>query len=790
MNPSPNDTPEELAKLRRQVKKWVKRAAKAVRSFHNEGDGSFYRDSKKFMELNAGKKEHLSATTTSRAYLALAHADRCLADSKSVAPKWCEWFETFLKKPQFQVRDRVITQEVDDEKLNSFDIAHLADLVFVAEYLERFYGKPDVTKTWLKKPTGKRPGLKEEVATILVKNLEAPDESVLQPLKNHVLQHAQMAFELDDKKNWHGHHYFVTLHSLRALAILKEEGKLRAKGDFDYDYFVDMAKQFCVKECFHSYRRSYQLDTVRLVFAGVLYCLYAKPVDTDLSMAIIEALAAAQQENGSWPATHPIFREKARPWHITSHEVALCLTWLYFEPRLPDAARPLLLSMMEKYFLNWVVPTYTQITPLQKAGHEFQGWFDDHTISGDSVVGWATAIVCHFLVNYHDVLSNRINQSVIECLGIEACSTGYEINENSVAFSERWRKEEGKKKTPIATWPDIAQFLWTDNEKSDELSDEISWQWTDPSEGSVYSERLARDVLCPVLKSPAGRPEMSLSAGMLPGSPGTRKTTLVKTIASVLEWPMVVVPASVIFDRGFDHMESRANEVFRRLNYLSNCVVFFDEFEEFFRDRGEPGTNDNGDSENRQDSLESTAAEEDSYSIHDRTIAAFTTSAMLPRLQDLHDENRCLIFFATNYLWKVDAAVKRAGRFDFKLTIEAPGRERVLEYLEHPTMRTFTTLGMEVNEDKKTVGNRDKKTWEEIRDAVREAVKRTCPEDEHRREGDPKVPFKHVEAALQEALNANSNKGARVQAAIQSLEDSRESANSKDTPPDLILRSK
>jgi SpoVK/Ycf46/Vps4 family AAA+-type ATPase len=121
---------------------------------------------------------------------------------------------------------------------------------------------------------------------------------------------------------------------------------------------------------------------------------------------------------------------------------------------------------------------------------------------------------------------------------------------------------------------------------------------------------------------------------------------------------MIIVPGSLIFDEGFDMMETRANEVFRRLQDLIGCVIFFDEFEEFFRDRGI------GESQ-----------------IHDRTIAAFTTPAMLPRLQELHDKGRCLIFLATNHPEKIDAAIKRPGRFDYNLQIEFPKRDRVVKYL-------------------------------------------------------------------------------------------------------------
>ena len=129
-------------------------------------------------------------------------------------------------------------------------------------------------------------------------------------------------------------------------------------------------------------------------------------------------------------------------------------------------------------------------------------------------------------------------------------------------------------------------------------------------------------------------------------------------------------------------MEARANEVFQRLNYLSGCVIFFDEFEEFFRDRRNL-------IKSSTEGVDLESGEGPDSPIHDRTIAAFTTSAMLPRLQDLHNEARCLIFLATNHLEKIDPAIMRPGRFDFMEWVNHPTAERISEYLKRLTKKTL-----------------------------------------------------------------------------------------------------
>lgn len=289
--------------------------------------------------------------------------------------------------------------------------------------------------------------------------------------------------------------------------------------------------------------------------------------------------------------------------------------------------------------------------------------------------------------------------------------------------SPRWALDR-KEKPWQATWPDVPPIAWLGQSNGMDLARQIRWMWTDPSlvkSDVSISEHLSQKVLLPIFKSPGERPEKRLCAGMLTGPPGTRKTTLVGAIAELLRWPLVTVPASAIFEAGFDSMEARASEVFRQLIYLSGCVIFFDEFEEFFRDRG-PGDS----------------------SIHDRTIAAFTTSAMLPRLQELHDQRRCLIFLATNDENKIDPAIKRPGRYDFRLDINHPTCSRIIEYLDAPTCRTLEDIGIKVDNAKCGVDTKDKKnvaSFEKSRDAVKMAVNKLF-------ELDDEVRFSVVETAL------------------------------------------
>jgi hypothetical protein len=166
-------------------------------------------------------------------------------------------------------------------------------------------------------------------------------------------------------------------------------------------------------------------------------------------------------------------------------------------------------------------------------------------------------------------------------------------------------------------------------------------------------------------------------------------------------------------------MEARAAEVFRMLRLLTNCVIFFDEYEEFFRAR-----------ENEKPIAPNIVPFVDS-----RTVAAFITSGMLPRLQELHDERRCLVFLATNSLKSIDVAVRRAGRFDFRLEIQHPDQTRAIEYVKDSDTKI-----------RREIVPRAKGNLKKVLSAVEKAITEYAQENKENAEHG--IPFKNVEDAL------------------------------------------
>lgn len=136
-------------------------------------------------------------------------------------------------------------------------------------------------------------------------------------------------------------------------------------------------------------------------------------------------------------------------------------------------------------------------------------------------------------------------------------------------------------------------------------------------------------------------------SAILFGPPGTTKTTIVKAMAQGLSWPLVTLSPGTFIRDGLENVERRASEVFSHLRDLRGVVVLFDECDELFRKR-------RGLAEGDREAGNENA----------RSISAFMTASMLPKLQGLRDNGQILFVIATNYIEDIDPAAKRIGRID------------------------------------------------------------------------------------------------------------------------------
>lgn len=132
------------------------------------------------------------------------------------------------------------------------------------------------------------------------------------------------------------------------------------------------------------------------------------------------------------------------------------------------------------------------------------------------------------------------------------------------------------------------------------------------------------------------------------GPPGTSKTELSKLIAEFLGWPHLAIDPSHFLRNGMDGMQAEANIIFRMLAETERVVVLFDEFDELVRERG------------------SSRAE---------PFSRLLTTAMLPKLANIHKRASLVFIIATNNIEEFDLAIRRPGRFDRVVQIMPPTYE-------------------------------------------------------------------------------------------------------------------
>jgi hypothetical protein len=139
---------------------------------------------------------------------------------------------------------------------------------------------------------------------------------------------------------------------------------------------------------------------------------------------------------------------------------------------------------------------------------------------------------------------------------------------------------------------------------------------------------------------------------ILYGPPGTGKTTLVEAVAKTAGVPLVEVTPSDILVGGAEGMERRARQVFQALSKLTHVVILFDEFDSILLDRSKRDPE-----------------------VIPTSIIEFLTPGMLPKLKALNEaskERRISYILATNFVDRLDRAVTRGGRFDYRSGIYPP----------------------------------------------------------------------------------------------------------------------
>lgn len=417
-------------------------------------------------------------------------------------------------------------------------------------------------------------------------------------------------------------HDFVTLHAVRAgdaFGLLQS-----AAPEWDPELGVRIRNTVLLHLGRHTAGITSQFDPAEVAFSVALLHRFRAPDHQPMTQRALEVIADEQTPDGAWPTSRLVSYGETHLLFPASFEVALTLADLLISElnRGVHTSVELLLQTLSRAF-GLVTNTFMSLD-------KYRGWSNDRVRSPGRLESWATAIVVSFLIRYRQALT-QVRQATV-------------LSRYEVSFPAK----------PTFPWPDLAPILGVASHPN---PDALGWI-SDPTDRGFLKEAVDRYFVKATLASPVQRPEnVSL---LLPGPPGTRKTSMVERLADALGWPLLTLtPPDFLGPGGLEQFEATAARVFRDLMRLRRVVVLFDECEDFFRRReaeGSPGG---------------------------RTMGAFITAGMLPRLQRLHKQRWVIFVLATNaLLTELDPAVVRPGRFDFQQEMRNPPLRAQRRYVE------------------------------------------------------------------------------------------------------------
>lgn len=145
---------------------------------------------------------------------------------------------------------------------------------------------------------------------------------------------------------------------------------------------------------------------------------------------------------------------------------------------------------------------------------------------------------------------------------------------------------------------------------------------------------------------------------LLYGPPGTGKTHIVKCLAGALGCKIAVVQTSEVLASVVGVAEKNIRDVFAQAAELDRCIIFLDEIDSICSDRS------SDDSRNT------------------KSILTTMLTCMDGFMKTTGDGKLRIIVAATNLPWKLDAALKRGGRFETQIYVPLPDASARKKFLE------------------------------------------------------------------------------------------------------------
>jgi hypothetical protein len=271
------------------------------------------------------------------------------------------------------------------------------------------------------------------------------------------------------------------------------------------------------------------------------------PEEARLERAAIKLFFDRQLDDGTWPASRPLF-------HYPKAGNAYCFEYEMLVQLLKtESLQPILLDHIDK--LGKAAAT------LKNRAFRFESgalaWASGHHPQNPGPESWSTASVYHFLYQLDRLLAEAVRQSIF-------------------AYLDQLYNKPTAPKAAVADFLPPSDFLdstlW-DGNKSLRLSDELI-KFVEPIANGAKAIRATGSL-------PAG----TKMSAIFFGPPGTSKTDLAKKTADFLGWPHLSIDPSHLVKYGMDRVQAEANTVFSMLAASEEIVVLLDEFDEMVRER-------------------------------------------------------------------------------------------------------------------------------------------------------------------------------------------------------------
>lgn len=360
----------------------------------------------------------------------------------------------------------------------------------------------------------------------------------------------------------------------------------------------------------------YALAYAAITFASIVDESRLTPQEKRLLSASVDRVFAAQNDDGSWPRSRPLFHyQKVGNAYCFEYEMLTQL--LRCIPLRDDVERHI--DGLLKAVVHLNDTRYDLFVSGSRKGAG-AAWASGHHPQIEGPESWSTASVYHFLHLMERFLSRMLRQQL-----------SFRLKSDPPPIVPEEKLEDFAK-----NMLDSRMALADGTTAS--FKEQVKNRFLKP----LYANR-QRVQQGKQFRDAAGHKiEMSM---LMFGPPGTSKTSLAEEIAKVMGWPLLKVDPSHILIDGWDRVHATAIRLLDDLAELDQVVVLLDEFDELVRTRGIDGED---------------------------PISRFFTTAMLPKLIKLNEERRMILLMATNHVEKFDDAITREGRFDKVVQVMPP----------------------------------------------------------------------------------------------------------------------